>query len=79
MSEVDAKICNLEGKLDGLIEDMAFLRQILVENGINPAPQTGPHGEKNASYKKSSVASTQQIPGQNNDQEESQQMAEEAQ
>ncbi|WVZ97684.1 hypothetical protein U9M48_043198, partial [Paspalum notatum var. saurae] len=79
LSEADAKIRSLEGKLDGITEDMAFLRHILAQNGINTAPQTRPHADMIASYKKSSVASTQLIPGQNDDQEEAQQMAEEAQ
>ncbi|WVZ85324.1 LOW QUALITY PROTEIN: hypothetical protein U9M48_032266, partial [Paspalum notatum var. saurae] len=79
LSEADAKIRSLEGKLDGLTEDIAFLRQILAENCITLAPQIGPHGDTNASYKKNSVASTQLIPGQNDDQEEAQQTAEEAQ
>ncbi|WVZ64571.1 hypothetical protein U9M48_014069 [Paspalum notatum var. saurae] len=58
LSEVDATIHSLEANVDGLREDIAFFRQILAKNGINPTPQIGPHGDMNPSYKKSNVAST---------------------
>ena len=72
LSEADVKIHSLEANVDSLREDIAIFRQILAENGINTTPQIGYHGDTNASYKKSNVASTQLIPDQNDNQEEAQ-------